>query len=127
MDFGEQYLTYLEYKSLGGSLDLMPFNLLEFEARRQIDAITQNRLKNVDEIPQEVKFCAYKLVNTLQAYINETNRNIQSEHVGEYIVTYGGNVNELLQGKNFELNDIILNYLYGVIVNDEHLIYTGVE
>ena len=54
MDFSEQYLTYAEYRSLGGTLDITPFNLLEFEARRKIDIRTFNRLKGTDsvEIPQ---------------------------------------------------------------------------
>ena len=125
MEFSEQYLTYEEYRSLGGTLDLTPFNLLEFEARKKIDLRTQNRLKNVEEIPQEVKLCIYKLINTIQTYSNEKNRNIQSESVGEYSVNYGGNVKELIQSKNSELDDIILNDLYGVVVNGEHIIYLG--
>jgi hypothetical protein len=127
MEFSEQYLTYEEYRSLGGTLDLTPFNLLEFEARKKIDLRTQNRLKNVEEIPQEVKLCIYNLINTIQTYSNKKNRNIQSESVGEYSVSYGGNIQELIQSKNSELNDIILNDLYGVIVNGEHVIYDGVK
>ena len=46
MEFEGQYLTYEEYIDLGGTLDLMPFNLLEFEARRKIDIRTQSRLKD---------------------------------------------------------------------------------
>ena len=46
MEFEGQYLTYEDYKGLGGTLDLMPFNLLEFEARKKIDINTKNRLKN---------------------------------------------------------------------------------
>ena len=38
MKFEGQYLTFEEYKSLGGTLkDKTPFNLLEIEARNQID------------------------------------------------------------------------------------------
>ena len=38
MEFEGQYLTYEDYKALGGTLnDQMPFNLLEFESRKQID------------------------------------------------------------------------------------------
>ena len=37
MTFEGQYLTYKEYTDLGGSqIGEMPFNLLEFEARRKI-------------------------------------------------------------------------------------------
>jgi hypothetical protein len=126
MEFSGQYLTYEEYRSLGGTLDLTPFNLLEFEARRKIDTRTQNRLKNEKTIPQEVKLCIYNLIGTLETYINKQNRNVQSESVGEYSVSYGGNIKEIVESKNAELDDIILNNLYGVIVNGEHVIYNGV-
>lgn len=127
MVFEGQYLTYQEYQSLGGSLSQTPFNLLEFEARRQIDGRTQNRLVNEENIPQQVKICIYNLINALQLYTNEQNRNVQSEHVGEYSVSYGSNIKELVQGKEIELNDIIIHDLYGLIVNDEHVIYNGVK
>ena len=125
MEFEGQYLTYEDYKGLGGTLDLMPFNLLEFEARKKIDINTKNRLKNEKTIPNEVKLCIYKLINTIETYVNEKNRNIQSESVGEYSVNYGRNIKEIIQGKSTELDDIILNDLYGVIVNGEHVIYKG--
>lgn len=125
MEFEGQYLTYEDYKGLGGTLDLMPFNLLEFEARKKIDINTKNRLKNEKTIPNEVKLCIYQLINTTETYVNEKNRNIQSESVGEYSVNYGGNIKEIIQGKSTELDDIILNDLYGVIVNGEHVIYKG--
>lgn len=128
MTFEGQYLTKEEYIALGGNPEIgdMPFNLLEFEARKRIDLRTQNRLKDEETIPQEVKLCIYNLISTLQTYINEQNRNIQSESVGEYSVSYGGNIQEIVKSKNAELNDIILNDLYGVIVNGEHIIYNGV-
>ena len=126
MEFSGQYLTYEEYRSLGGTLDLTPFNLLEFEARRKVDTRTQNRLKNEETIPQEVKLCIYNLIGTLETYINKQNRNVQSESVGEYSVSYSGNIKEIVESKNAELDDIILNNLYGVIVNGEHVIYNGV-
>ena len=70
MEFNGQYLTYEEYKALGGSLDLTPFNLLEFESRRRIDIRTQCRLKDIDskDIPQEVKLCEYALINSINSY-----------------------------------------------------------
>ena len=68
MTFEGQYLTYAEYQALGGSaIGEMPFNLLEFEARRKIDIRTFNRIKELDseEIPQEVKLCEYALINSI--------------------------------------------------------------
>lgn len=126
MEFSGQYLTYNEYTALGGTLDQTPFNLLEFEARRKIDSRTQNRLKDEQNIPQEVKLCVFNLINTLETYINTQNRNVQSESVGEYSVSYGGNIKDIVESKNTELDDIILNDLYGVIVNGKHVIYNGV-
>ena len=67
MTFEGQYLTYAEYQQLGGSaIGDMPFNLLEYEARKLIDARTFNRLKNQEEILQDVKLCEYELINKIQ-------------------------------------------------------------
>lgn len=131
MEFNGQYLTYDEYKALGGSLDQTPFNLLEYEARRIIDSKTLQRLKNVKELPQEFKICVYSLINTLNSYVNEsqTSKNISSESVGSYSVSYatGTQIQEIVKSKNTELTDVVLTYLTGVIVNGEHVVYLGVN
>ena len=131
MTFEGQYLTYAEYQELGGSaIGEMPFNVLEFEARKRIDAKTFNRLKNVSSLPQEVKMCEYNLINSIKSYVNDgnTNKNIASENTDGYSVSYvsAGQISELLSSKNDELDDIINTYLFGVVVNNEHLIYAGV-
>ena len=132
MEFSGQYLTYEEYRLLGGTLQQTPFNLLEFEARRKIDERTQCRLKNVNQIPQEVKMCVLTLINNLVAYMNENsslgNKNIASESVGSYSVNYitGSQIQETIKSKNSEINDIINTNLTGVVVNNEHIIYLGV-
>ena len=130
MEFSGQYLTYEDYKELGGTFDLMPFNLLEFEARKKIDIKTFGRLKNINynDLPQEVKICEYNLINTISSYINTTNKNITSENTDGYSVSYVSptQINEVIISKNNELDDIITTSLFGVIVNNEHLIYTGV-
>lgn len=123
MEFSGQYLTYEEYKGLGGTLDLMPFNLLEYEARNQIDLRTKNRLVNEIEIPQKVKICEFKLIEKINSYVS-TNNNIASENTDGYSVTYN-QASEIVKSKNAELEDIMLSDLYGVIVNDEHIIYNG--
>ena len=131
MEFSGQYLTYDEYKALGGNLDQTPFNLLEFEARRIIDSRTLQRLKGIEQVPQEVKMCMFSLVNTINSYTNQsqTSKNISSESVGSYSVSYitGTQIQETINSKNAELTDIVINYLTGVIVNGEHLIYCGVN
>ena len=68
MDFSGQYLTYAEYRDLGGTLDITPFNLLEFEARQNIDKYTFGRLKTLNNQVDEVKICVYKIINYLDGY-----------------------------------------------------------
>lgn len=131
MEFSGQYLKYDEYLELGGTLNLTPFNLLEFEARKKIDKKTQGRLKNVIKIPEEVKICMFALINSINSYGSSTsgnNKNIASESTDGYSVSYvtGGTIQEMVQSKSVELNDIINTYLVGVIVNGEHIMYAGV-
>jgi len=127
MEFEGQYLTYEEYLALGGTLSLMPFNLLEFEARRKINIRTQNRLIN-QEIPQEVKLCIFKMINSINDYsINKGN--VASESIDGYSVNYitADKISEIVKSKSDELDDIINTYLINVIVNKQHIMYLGVE
>ena len=119
-----QYLSYNEYKSLGGTLDQNSFLLLEYNARKVIDLRTRNRLKNLDNQPEEVKLCVFNLINALQVYVESGVGHKTSERVGNYSVTYD-NVEDIVKIKNNDLGDIILNDLYGVIINNEHIIYCG--
>ena len=131
MEFTNQYLTYQEYLSLGGTLEEVPFNELEFECRRIIDSRTQNRLKNAEEIPQEVKLLENKMIQTLQGYyvsLNKAQSGIASENTDGYSVSYisSNQISQLIEGKIDVLQDLVSTYLFGVIVNNEHLLYCGV-
>ena len=134
MTFEGQYLTYIEYQNLGGSaIGEMPFNLLEFEARRQIDTRTFNRLKDSKNIPQEDKICEYNLINSINEFANSTsnvanNGNVASESTDGYSISYitSDKISEIVKSKQDEINDIIRTYLLGVIYNGEHLMYIGV-
>lgn len=131
MEFSGQYLTYEEYRALGGTLAETPFNILEFEARKQIDLRTQNRLKG-QTIPDEVKLCDYHLINKIDEYsktIESSNGNIASETLDGYSISYGtaSQISEIINSKNNELQDIMLSDLFGVIVNNEHIIFNGVK
>lgn len=133
MEFEGQYLEYDEFEELGGSIEETPFNILEFEARRKIDERTQGRLKGIEELPIEVKMCMFALINTINGYTNayqqSNNKNIASESVGSYSVSYasGSQIQEIIKSKNVEFDDIIKNYLFGVVVNKEHVLYLGVK
>jgi hypothetical protein len=134
MEFKGQYLTYEEYKALGGTLDLTPFNLLEFESRRKIDIRTQNRLVDCKEIPQAVKLCIYKMINSLNDFNATTsdianNGNIASENTDGYSVSYitTAQISDVVKSKSEELQDIMDSYLIGVIVDSQHIMFLGAE
>lgn len=134
MTFEGQYLTYAEYQALGGSaIGEMPFNLLEFEARRQIDIRTFNRLDSKD-IPQTVKLCVYALINGISDFTNATDSiasggNVKSENTDGYSISYisASEISDVVKSKQTEIDDIIRTYLLGVIYNNEHLMYRGVK
>lgn len=129
MEFNNQYLSYEEYKSLGGTLGEMPFNILELKARQIINERTQNRLKNIEEIPQKVKICVYNLINTMNKYNlsnNSTSSNVSSENTDGYSVTYKSGT-ELTEEQKNQYNDIMETDLYGVIVDNTPILYLGVN
>ena len=127
MDFKGQYLTFQEYKGLGGTLDLTPFNVLEFEARRRIDELTYNRLVGGENIPDEVKMCEFAIINKiLKAYDEEIGRGKTSESVGSYSVSYNSDIKKLVEDKRIEIQDVIITDLFGVVYNGEHVLYGGV-
>ena len=136
MEFSGQYLTHSEYMNLGGTLEPTPFNILEFEARKKIDARTENRLKELKccEIPQEVKMCEFNMINSIENYTNSTgsisnNGNVASENTDGYSISYvtSAQMESVIKSKNAELNDIIRTYLLNVYINDEHILYCGVD
>lgn len=86
MEFNNQYLKYEEYLNLKGKLERMPFNLLEFEARKRIDKHTFGRLKNLEEQVDEVKLCVNALINEISIY--KSKGNIVSESADGYSINY---------------------------------------
>ena len=131
MDFTNQYLSYEEYQELEGTLEEVPFNELEYECRRIIDSRTQNRLKNADEIPQEVKMLENKMIQDLQGYyvsLEKAQSGVASENTDGYSVSYisSNQISQLIEGKIDVLQDLVSTYLFGVVVNNEHLLYCGV-
>lgn len=127
MTISGQYLKYNEYTSLGGTLEETPFSILEYNARMKIDERTFGRLKDLDTQPEEVKLCVYSLIGILNGYesYNGTNKNVASENIDGYSVSYVGankNVNEAM---NSEIEDTINTYLSNVKVDNVPVLYRG--
>ena len=60
------YLTYLQYKDMGGALDETTFNRYEFDAESIINWYTFNRLKADVSFPSEVSRCMYALISLIE-------------------------------------------------------------
>lgn len=129
MEFEGQYLTYQEYKALGGTLDEMPFNLLEFNARMKIDERTFERLVNKGQEYKEVKLCVYNMIITLNSYssYDAQNKAISSESTDGYSISYGTPQKSTTEAKNSELEDTINSYLANVVIDDVPVLYRGAD
>ena len=129
MEFKGQYLTYQEYLALGGTLDEMPFNLLEFNARKKIDERTFGRLIDKGQEYKEVKLCVYNMITTLNSYssYNTQNKAISSESTDGYSISYGTPQKSITEAKNSELEDIINSYLANVVIDNVPVLYRGAD
>ena len=129
MEFKGRYLTYQEYLALGGTLDEMPFNLLEFNARKKIDERTFGRLIDKGQEYKEVKLCVYNMITTLNSYssYNTQNKAISSESTDGYSISYGTPQKSTTEAKNSELEDIIDTYLSNLIIDDVPVLYRGAD
>ena len=105
MDFSGQYLTYNEYRAMGGTLDMTPFNLLEFEARKEIDKRTFGRLVNLEKQIKDTKMCVFELIN-LRISINN------GVEISGNVVNY--NQNQI----DDEIKSIITKYLINAKLED---------
>lgn len=86
MEFSGQYLTYEEYQSLGGTLEEVPFNIMELTARGMVNERTHNRLKNLEAQTNEVKVCIFELIDNMPNVMSQ--KNVSSENIDGYSVSY---------------------------------------
>lgn len=78
------YLTYEDYKTLGGTLSETAFNDYEFLAETQVDYYTFNRLKNESELtyPDRLTRCMYELIKLIESKSNLLNPSVSAETGG---------------------------------------------
>ena len=56
------YLTYDEYKSMGGTAEEPAFTRLCTAACGRIDRLTHGRIHGLDEVPEAVRLSAFELI-----------------------------------------------------------------
>lgn len=136
------YLTYDEYKDMGGgTLEETAFENIEFEARSVIDWWTFNRLQNEEKYPDALKRCMFKLVSLINDKQKAMIMNIQSDDENEKIqvgissesndgVSTSYNVlsaKEVVDTAQKEIESTIRIYLTGVRNSLGHkLLYRGI-
>ena len=121
------YLTYDEYRNMGGSvLEETTFQQLEFEARTVIDWWTFNRLQNETEYPEAVKRCILRMIQLIrdkqQAMVVDTQSSdgsvkagIASESNDGVSTTYNTlSAKEAVETMQKELEDTVRMYLTGI-------------
>lgn len=119
------YLTYEEYRQMGGNLDNAAFNNAERKARQLINAQsggqTGKRIGELTELPQAVKDCTFDLISAISQH---PSRQISSESQTQggtsESVTYVAKTDEQTAA---EYDDIIFNSFYGGGIGE--LLYRG--
>ena len=127
MEFDGQYLTYSEYQSLGGTLEEMPFNLLEFKARKEVDKYTFGRLEEIGNGYNEVKLCVNDIIGILDLYSDYDNQDkrISSVNTDGYVESYNLDISGMEKSKNDKIKNIIYNYLSNLYLDDTPILYRG--
>ena len=125
-----RYLTYAEYQDYGGTLKEADFNLAEFRAQKRIDYLTDSRVKDMQEVPEEVKLCIVSLIKVdskigVDAQVD--NPLVASFNTDGYSESYG-NAAEQTASLNKSVDKTIREMLYGV-KNDQGvpLLYRGID
>ena len=118
MEFDGQYLTYEDYRFLGGSLAIKPFNLLEFKARKEIDKRTFGRLMHLSNQLLEVKTCEFEIINKLDNESKfQVKNGVQSENTDGYSVTYA-NIDVIIEASRKDIDNIVKTYLFNCKLED---------
>lgn len=120
------YITYENYKSLGGKSPLEDFKMYEMHARSIIDYYTFKRIKVVTD---EVKACMVELIEFCY-YIDLANRGelkgeVLSETVGKHTVQYSSYFKNLGIGVDGKMTSGISREHLEYKIVAKHLMRTG--
>jgi hypothetical protein len=112
----ESYLTYDDYKELGGTLPEKEFRLTERKAQRWLDYFTFDRCKQLEVIPNEVREVLKEFIDRLTAFEAQ-------KEAGETITQYSNSVEQLTfkvkteEDTKKELSSIALEWLPDYLTN----------
>jgi len=123
-----KYLSYAEYVERGGDLPQTSFSLLEFQAQKRIDYLTDSRVQAMAEVPEAVKLCIMALIpmdNKVGASAQASTPVVTSFSTDGYSESYGKAMGTADAEK--AMNSVVKSYLYGEADdNGVELLYRGV-
>lgn len=125
-----RYLTYDEYRRMGGELDEPDFFALEFEAEVEINFFTDRRLIFDAAISQEVKILTFELIDLIgqkNSYGSVESGVVSGVSNDGVSVSYAKqSAQEFLDNYDSNLKKLLTKYLYGLTNQaGEPLIYRG--
>lgn len=126
---GAAYLSYEEYKDMGGSLPMSSFTLLEFQSRKRIDHLTASRVSKMQVIPDSVKLCIMLLIqmeDSVGTVKQSTSPAVTSFSTDGYSETYGKAMDA--DTANRAMNRTVAECLSGEVDdNGTPLLYRGLD
>ena len=111
------YLSYSEYKELGGTMNEATFNKNEFEIENKIDYLTNGRIKNLSQIPQAVKMLCFRLGTSFWEKIDiDAPNNLTSYSNGiesfGYANTTASSQSSSISVIDKQINNLVAEYLW---------------
>ena len=113
-----QYLTFDDYKEMGGTLEESEFIRNEYAARREIDFMTFQRLKGITPVPEELRMCIFELIQ--RELLGTDDDNIISKSSGRLSITKDSSEN-----RKHRASALIREYLDGLSVGGVNVFYAG--
>lgn len=132
------YLSYNEYKTMGGTLDGTAFSDYLIDAEMLVDWYTFNRLHDETEIPQSVKQCVFKLISLADRKAKSFVLGREVDGTGNASVSAQSNdgvsisYNTISASQAFDLiktesHQVVRQYLNGVVNSlGRKLLYRGI-
>lgn len=110
------YLSYSEYKELGGTMDETTFNKNEFEIESKIDYLTNGRIKNLSQVPQAVKMLCFRVGMSFWEKVDiDAPNNLSSYSNGIESFGYANTTTSQLSGTSVidkQINNLVAEYLW---------------
>lgn len=103
------YLSYDNYKSLGGDIDEIQYPILERLARKKLDNWTLNRISEIKDITDDIRLAMFLIINQLKDGKKEE-KEIASVSNDGVSITYS-NSSKTSEQKENELYEKIIEIL----------------